>query len=119
MTHFTPGSARAHISDLAAEAVDAATDALESGRQFVTATGDKIGATARDLRESAADLARTSVRSASEAGVAAQRQLGKHAEATLGYVARKPWQSLAIAALVGAAAAALAAGVFRGPRDEG
>ena len=117
MTQFTRASAAERISDAAEGALDATMDAIGSSRQFVSDAAGKIGDTARDLGGHAADLARASAASVSDARVAAQRQLGRQAEATLRYVERQPWKSLAIAAFVGAAVAALGVAVFRKPHD--
>jgi len=77
----------------------------------------KIGETARDLRDGAADFARASAESVGDAMTAAQGQAGRYASAARRRVARKPFESALIAAAIGAAAAALAMAISRGRRD--
>jgi ElaB/YqjD/DUF883 family membrane-anchored ribosome-binding protein len=114
MMQSTPTSARARVSHALGEAVEASMHALDSGSQLAAG---KIGDMAGDLRESAADLARTGAKSVGDATVAAQRQLGQVARATRRYVGKQPWRSVVIAAVLAAAATALAVAVFRNPRD--
>ena len=81
---------------------------------FTHTSAGTIGKTVRDLRESAAELARTSAVSASDA---TQRQLGQYARATRRHVGKQPWMSALIAAVVGGAATTLVVAVLRSRRD--
>jgi ElaB/YqjD/DUF883 family membrane-anchored ribosome-binding protein len=118
MTTPTRTSVSARVSDAAEEALDATTHAIDSSRQFANEAAGKISATARELRDTATDLARMSAESVSDATDAAQRQLGRYARATRRYVADEPVKSALIAAAVGAAAAALVLAIFRSRRGE-
>jgi len=103
----------ARVSDATREAFQATTHALDSSRQFAIEAAGRIGESARDLRDGAADLARTSAESAGDAMAAAQAQVGRYASAARRRVAREPLKSALIAAALGAAAAALVMLVFR------
>ncbi|MCC2634181.1 MAG: hypothetical protein K0S48_2067 [Ramlibacter sp.] len=107
MTHPTRTSVGTRISDVAQEAREATTHALDSSRQFASEAVGKIGETARDLRDGAADLARSGAESVTDATVAAQRRLGHYATEGRRYVAREPLKSAMVAAAIGALAAAL------------
>jgi ElaB/YqjD/DUF883 family membrane-anchored ribosome-binding protein len=100
MTQSTRPPAGARISDTAAGVLHAGIDAIDKGTQFAADAVDKIGKTGRELRGNASDL------------------LGQRAAATRRYVTGKPWKSVAIAALAGAAATALAVAALRKPRGE-
>ncbi|MEJ8836713.1 hypothetical protein [Ramlibacter sp. AN1133] len=93
------------------------SDAADEARHFATDAAGRIGETARELRDDAADLARTGVETVSDATAAAQRQLGNYARATRRHVAREPMKSALIAAAIGAAATALVLAIFRNRRD--
>lgn len=118
MLNTTRTTVGTRVSDAAEEALEATTHALDSSRQFATETAARIGESARGLRDSAADLARTSAESVSEATAAAQRQLGQYAKAARRYVADEPVKSALIAAAIGAAAAALVLAVTRSRRHD-
>jgi ElaB/YqjD/DUF883 family membrane-anchored ribosome-binding protein len=107
MTNPFRTSTRERISDAAEQAIDATTHAIDTGRQFTTDAASRVGATARELREDAVDLAHSAAASVSDAAAAAQRQLGGYAKAGRRYVENDPWKAVLIAAAVGAAAAAL------------
>lgn len=107
MTQPTRTSVGTRISDVTQEAREATTHALDSSRQFASEAVGKIGETARDLREGAADLARSGAESVTDATVAAQRRLGHYATEGRRYVAREPLKSAMVAAAIGALAAAL------------
>lgn len=107
MTNPTRSSVGTRLSDAAEEAREATTHALDSSRQFATEAVGKIGEAARDLRDSAADLARSGAESVTDATVAAQRRLGHYATEGRRYVAREPLKSALVAAAIGALAAAL------------
>jgi ElaB/YqjD/DUF883 family membrane-anchored ribosome-binding protein len=117
MSHSTGTSVGARVSVAAGDALDATTHALDSSKQFASEAASRIGETARDLRDGAADLARTSADSVSDATSAARRQLGGYANATRRYVADEPLKSALISAAVGAAAAMLLMAVLRQRRD--
>jgi hypothetical protein len=106
MTNTTRPADGARPSDTT-QARKATTHALDSSRRFATGAVGRIGDTARDLRDGAAELARTGAESVNDAMVAAQGQLGKYASATRRQVAREPFKAALIAAAVGAAVAAL------------
>ena len=107
MTHPIRTSVGTRITEAAGEAREATTHALDSGRQFASEAVGKIGETARDLRDSAADLARSGTETVTDATVAAQRRLGHYATEGRRYVAREPLKSAMVAAAIGAIAAAL------------
>ena len=107
MTNPTRTSVGTRISDAAGEAREATAHALDSSRQFATEAVGKIGETARDLRDGAADLARSGAESVTDATVAAQRRLGHYATEGRRYVEREPLKAAMIAAAIGALAAAL------------
>jgi hypothetical protein len=85
MTTATPASVRTRVSEVADDAREAATHAIDSGKQLAAETAGKIRDTAADMRD----------------GVAGYANAGLH------YVAREPAKSALAAAAVGAVAAAL------------
>ncbi len=78
------------------DARSAASQALESTKEFATHAFEKAGEKVRDLRYGAKELASKGVSS-----------VGDYAHATTRYVADQPVKSALIAAAVGAAVAAL------------
>jgi hypothetical protein len=80
LTNSIHARAAERISDAAEAALEAATEAIGTGRHFVNATAGKIGHATRELRGGA-------------------------------------WTSLAVAALAGAAVAALGMAALRRPHD--
>lgn len=118
MTNPTRTSVGDRLSGTAGEALDATTHALESSRQVAAEVVERMGETARDLRQGAAELARTSAAAVGDATAAAQRKLGEYQGATRRYVAEEPVKSALIAAAVGAAAAALVLAVLRSRRHD-
>ncbi len=117
MTNPTHTPTGARVSAAAGEALDAATQALDSGRQFAKEAASRIGEATRDAGGSAVDIARRGAESVSDATRDARRQLGEYARATKGYVARDPWTAALVAAAIGAAVGVLAMSVLRRPRD--
>jgi len=105
MTETTRTPSDTRLSDAAQDTLTATTQAIESSRQLANETAGRIGETARDLRNSAADFARTRAESVGAAANAAQRRLGKFARATRQRVEDAPVKSVLIAAAVGAAVA--------------
>ena len=89
------------------EALNAAEEALDSTRQFAVNAIERAGDTVRDLRYGVKDLAGKGLSAASDAKSAAQKQLGRYADATGRYVADQPVKSILIAAAAGAVIAAL------------
>lgn len=99
----TPNGTR--MSDATQDALAATAQVIDSSRQLASKTAGRIGETARDLRDSAADYARTSAASVSDAADAAQRRAGEFARAARQRVEAAPMKSVLIAAAVGAAVA--------------
>lgn len=116
MTETTRTPAGTRLSDAAQQALGATTQAIDSSRELASKTAARIGATARDLRDGAADLARTTAESVGETTDAAQRRVGKLARAARRRVEDEPVKAALIAAAVGAAAAALVMAFLRGRR---
>jgi ElaB/YqjD/DUF883 family membrane-anchored ribosome-binding protein len=117
MMNQTSKSLNAEVSDAAKDAVQASSRALQSTRHLAGQAVEQAGEKARDLRYGAADLARKSARTVSDATVAAQRQLGRYGHATRTYVSDQPVKSALIAAAIGAAVAALVLAIRRNRRD--
>ncbi len=109
-------SAGARVSDAAGNALEAATQVLESGRQYAAEAAGRIGETSRELGDSAGDLLRAGARSVGDARVGAQRKFGNYAQAGRRYVEREPLNSALIAAAIGAAMAALVMAISSGRR---
>lgn len=106
MTETTRAPNVARSSD-AQDALSATAQAIDSTRQLASNTAARIGESARDMRNSAADYARTSAESVSEAAEAAQRRVGKLAQAARQHVEEAPMKAVLIAAGVGAVVALL------------
>lgn len=87
----SPLQARASSRAYADEASAAGGNALDSTREFAAQTLERAAEKMRDLRYGVADTA-----------TAAQRQMGRYANATTRYVAEQPLRSALIAAGVGA-----------------
>lgn len=117
MTETTRAPVGARLSDAAQEALGATTQAIDSSKHLASKTASRIGDTARDLRDSAADFARTTAESVGETTDAAQRRVGKLARAARRRVEDEPLKAALIAAALGAAAAALLMAVVRGRRS--
>lgn len=107
MTEITHTPNGALLSDSAQDARTATAQAIDSTRQLASNTAARIGESARDLRDSAADYARTSAQSVSDAAEVAQRRVGKFAQAARHRVEEAPMKSVLIAAGVGAVVALL------------
>lgn len=113
-TTRTPNVTR--LPDAAQDTLTATTQAIDSSRQLASTTAARIGESARDMRDSAVDYARTSVQSVSDAADVAQRRIGKLALATRQRVEESPMKAVLIAAGVGAVVAVLL-GFLNGRRD--
>jgi len=98
---------QAASSRYADEAADAAAHALDSSRQFANQAFDKAGEKVRELRYGVQELASRGVSTVTDATHAAQKQLGRYAQATTRYVAEEPVKTALIAAAVGAVVAAI------------
>lgn len=105
MTETTRTPTGTRLSDAAQDTLTATAQAIDSSRQLATKTAARIGDTARDLRDSAADFARTRAESVGEAADAAQQRMAKFAQAARQRVEDAPMKSVLIAAAVGAAVA--------------
>lgn len=101
MTEIT----RTCLSDAAQDTLTATAQAIEGSSPLVNETAGRIGETARDWRDSAADFARTRAESVGAAANGTRRRVGKFARATRQRVEDAPMKSLLIAAAVGAAIA--------------
>ena len=100
-------SLRSNAASYTDEARSAAEGALDSTRQLASQVIERAGERVRDLRYGARDLASKGVDAASEAAVAAQKQLSRYADVTGRYVSQQPVRSVLIAVAAGAAIAAL------------
>lgn len=94
----------------------AAAEAIDSSRQLAGKMAGRIGETAREVRDSAANFAQTSAGSFGDATDEAQRRMGRLARATRRRVEDEPVMSVLIAVAVGAAAAALVLAIVRSQR---
>ncbi|MFI4927135.1 MAG: hypothetical protein ACHP7E_05535 [Burkholderiales bacterium] len=102
-TTRTPNGTR--MSDAAQDAVAVTAQVIDSSRQLASRTAGRLGETARDLRDSAADFARTRAASVGDAADVAQQRVGQFARATRQRVEDAPLKAVLIAAAVGAAVA--------------
>ncbi|MBK6005644.1 DUF883 family protein [Ramlibacter ginsenosidimutans] len=102
-TTRTPNGTR--MTDAAQDALAATAQVIDSSRQLASKTAGRIGETARDLRDSAADYARTSAASIGDVADVAQRRAGQFARATRQRVEAAPLKAVLIAAAAGAAVA--------------
>ncbi|RZJ27102.1 MAG: hypothetical protein EOO54_00425 [Haliea sp.] len=96
------------VHTLADNALHAGETALDSTRQLASQALEKAGDKFHDVRLGARDLAVRGLGNVGDRAVAAQRQIGRYAEATGRYVSDQPLKS----ALIAAAAGALLAGVL-------
>lgn len=103
----TPNKPMRTSASYADEARHATESALDSTRQLASQVIERAGERVRDLRYGAKDLASKGVDAASEAAIAAQRQLSRYADVTGRYVSQQPVRSVLIAVAAGAAIAAL------------
>lgn len=106
----TTKSLRAGVSSsqsFADDAYNASESALDSTRQFANQAFDKASEKIRDLRSGAQDMASKGIHTVTDTAAAAQKQLGRYADATGRYVAEQPLKSALIAAGVGALVAGL------------
>jgi ElaB/YqjD/DUF883 family membrane-anchored ribosome-binding protein len=81
--------------------------ALEGSRRYATEAIDRASDRMRELSGSMKDLAGRGVSSMGDGAQAAQRHIGRYANATGRYVMEQPLKSALIAAAVGAAVAGL------------
>lgn len=114
-TTSVPNSTRS--SDAVQDTLTATAQAIDSSTQLASKTAGRMVETARDLRDSAADFARTRAQSVGDAADAAQRRVGKFAQATRQRVEDAPIKSVLIAAAVGAAVAVVLGFFSRGDAD--
>lgn len=96
------------VHALADNALHAGEAALDGTRQLASQVLERAGEKLQDVRLGARDLASRGIGTVGDRAVAAQRQIGRYAEATGRYVADQPVKS----ALIAAAAGALLAGVL-------
>ncbi|MEO7641164.1 MAG: hypothetical protein ABI919_06505 [Ramlibacter sp.] len=96
------------MQTLAENAVHAGEAAVDGTRQLASQVMERAGEKLHDVRLSARDLASRSMDNVGDRAMAAQRQIGRYAEATGRYVSDEPLKS----ALIAAAAGALLAGVL-------
>jgi ElaB/YqjD/DUF883 family membrane-anchored ribosome-binding protein len=102
-TTRTPGGTP--LSDAAQDPLTATTQAVGSSREPAGEAAGRIGESARELRDSAADFARTRAESVVAAANAAQRRVGMFARTTRRRVEDAPMKSVLIAAAAGSAVA--------------
>jgi ElaB/YqjD/DUF883 family membrane-anchored ribosome-binding protein len=107
MIHHTTKSLRAEAANSAEQALEATNHALETTMGLASQAIERVGDSARDLREGIKD-----------AGATAQRQLGRYAQSAGRYVSDEPVKSALIAAAVGAAVAALVMALLRDKRHQ-
>jgi ElaB/YqjD/DUF883 family membrane-anchored ribosome-binding protein len=84
------------------DALRASENALDSTRQLAAQALEMASERVRDMRVGARDLASRSLGTVSDSAAAAQRHLGRYADATGRYVSQQPVRSALIAAAVGA-----------------
>lgn len=101
------------VTDTGEKALEATSHALDSSRRFASDAAATVGEAVRDLRDGAADLARSGAESVTDVTVAAQRQLGRFARSTRRHVAAEPVKSALIAAAIGVGAVALVMAILR------
>ena len=100
-------SMRSTAGEYADDARHAGETALDRTRHLASQVLERAGERVRDMRYGAKDLASRGVDTASEAAVAAQKQLSRYADVTGRYVSEQPVRSVLIAVAAGAAIAAL------------
>ncbi|RYF36057.1 MAG: hypothetical protein EOO25_21520 [Comamonadaceae bacterium] len=96
------------VHTLADNALHASETALDHTRQLASQALERAGERLHDVRLGARDLTVRGIGAVGDRAVAAQRQIGRYAEATGRYVSDQPLKS----ALIAAAAGALLAGVL-------